>query len=557
MKILTFKAIALLFLYSPIISYDFICYDFNKFIFPEFYVLEFPLPIVGEESEDLRRSEEGYLLLRTLNFWYKGELLSFQYTPVFLGAVFRCRSSFRGVVFRGEVLFGGTRFHNVADFREVIFKGQAVFEEAIFKDRATFWKAHFQDEANFESTTFGDEAVFSEVTFKGKTVFKRASFQSKVYFEGANFQNEANFERATFKGKVLLNLTEESLPTIFNLSNIKLSEDSYIEIRNLRTTKLILDGVNNVADNFLFFDTKIVKFEDLQENQRENLNEKGFRPNIEIRNSILNNMKLINCDFSEAEQIEIENSSLTKVELLNTDWGKISEKRICPELFEESPEKARDVYRQLKLALDNQKDYINANEFYSLEMKAYEKVLRKRLSPLQKKLVFLIHKFASNFGQSWFKPLLLLILLTVGEMGAQLDSSSFWSKFFYFLKPYILIALFLSLLLAIFEERKNFSTFKEQFSVFLTCFLYVCLWGISVIFALSGFIVFKKFFFNPESWQLSLKVFLEEFAQTLNIFNFFKSSQVPSEKFLHTLYSIAVTFLTYQMIVAIRRQVRR
>ncbi|GAB6077046.1 hypothetical protein [Desulfurobacterium crinifex] len=398
----------------------------------------------------------------------------------------------------------------------------------------------------FEDINFGVEVSFREVEFLKDVEFKSISFSKRVDFSEAKFHSSVTFERVTFVDGALLVKT-------------LLKEEAKFSDISFERGLFVLSPVNSIS-SLIFHDFKILEHSKFYISNLRFKEKENSVVSLEIKNSILDGLKFVDCDFSHGE-MEIENSSLTDVEFINIDWGEISEKRISRELFEKSPEKARDVYRQLKLALDNQKDYISANEFYSLEMKAYEKVLRRRLLPLQKKLVFLIHKFASDFGQSWLKPLVLLILLTVGEMGVQLDSSFFCAEFLYFLKSYILIALFLSLLLMIFEEWKNFSAFKEQFSVFLTWLLYVCLWGISVIFALSGFIVFKEslpcFSFNPESWQLSLKVFLEGFAQTLNIFNFFKSSQVPSEKFLHTIYSIVVTFLTYQMIVAIRRQVRR
>ena len=50
--------------------------------------------------------------------------------------------------------------------------------------------------------------------------------------------------------------------------------------------------------------------------------------------------------------------------------------------------------------------------------------------------------------------------------------------------------------------------------------------------------------------------FLNDFAKTLNLMKSFKENGKGFE-FPYTLYSIVVAFLTYQMIVAIRRQVRR
>jgi len=214
-------------------------------------------------------------------------------------------------------------------------------------------------------------------------------------------------------------------------------------------------------------------------------------------------MKFINCDFSKADYIELKDSSLTQIELINTHWGTISEKRICKELFEKYPNKARDIYRQLKFTLDNQKDHITANEFYSLEMKAYERYLKTQgwnKENWQERLVFTIHKWASNFGQSWLKPLGWILILTV------LVSSYFYLDL---------------------EDIKNL--YNEHYS-----------------------------------FKVSIKEIsngIENFFKTLNIFKIFKNDgcmkEVPFYHTITSLYAILLAFLTYQFIVAVRRRVKR
>jgi hypothetical protein len=69
----------------------------------------------------------------------------------------------------------------------------------------------------------------------------------------------------------------------------------------------------------------------------------------------------------------------------------------------------------LKLALDSQKDYINANKFYALEMRAYEKQLKEEgctKDNWQDRIVFTFHKWISNFGISYIRPLIILMLIT-------------------------------------------------------------------------------------------------------------------------------------------------
>jgi len=80
----------------------------------------------------------------------------------------------------------------------------------------------------------------------------------------------------------------------------------------------------------------------------------------------------------------------------------ISQRKFVLHLLKKNPKSARDIYRQIKLSLDKQADYINANWFYSLEMKAYEKYLQSKSwkDNFQEKFIFTIHKSISNFGQS-------------------------------------------------------------------------------------------------------------------------------------------------------------
>jgi hypothetical protein len=227
----------------------------------------------------------------------------------------------------------------------------------------------------------------------------------------------------------------------------------------------------------------------------------------------------------------------------------------------------------LKLALDNQKDHINANEFYSLEMKAYERVLQEKpwRTHFQKKLVFSIHKFASNFGQSWIRPLILIILLTTGMIGLKENGTLFS---FLFWLPIFFLALLESILWLPrkikFADLSILKLWKEQKEE-LNFDYYA--WILASLFALAGLITYT----GTNSRELSTPLFpsflqdlftpffmfLDNLSQTLNIFKFFEngnfgSLQFPSGyKFFYTLYSIAIAFLTYQMIVAIRRQVRR
>ena len=125
---------------------------------------------------------------------------------------------------------------------------------------------------------------------------------------------------------------------------------------------------------------------------------------LNIKNSTLTSFEFRNCDFSKCK-IEITNSSIANSIFSNVNFGQLSKNRICESLFiNKKFLEAKEIFRQLKANLDEQKDYITANEFYALEMRAYENYLKHQgwsKNNWQERLIFTIHKWASNFGQSW------------------------------------------------------------------------------------------------------------------------------------------------------------
>ena len=57
-----------------------------------------------------------FLLKRSFNFWYEGELLAFQNVAYFDGATFQDEVFFRGVTFQNEAAFRGATFQDKVFF---------------------------------------------------------------------------------------------------------------------------------------------------------------------------------------------------------------------------------------------------------------------------------------------------------------------------------------------------------------------------------------------------------------------------------------------------------
>jgi hypothetical protein len=326
-----------------------------------------------------------------------------------------------------------------------------------------------------------------------------------------------------------------------------LDNERYIEFKRLGCDVLTIRNLHNIGDSLVFFDLHIYG-------------------KIEIIDSMLGNTKFVNCNFEEVNKINITGSNLSEVNFINVNWGKISEERICP-IFSLKKAKAkyisetRDLYRQLKLAHDNQKDYLTANQFYALEMRAYEKQLKEEgwtKDNWQDRIVFTLHKWISNFGLSYGRPLVGLLGLTaimaylkygerksffLGQIVDLLHPDRILLAFSYM---FLLIIILLSLVLS----KEAIKKFKDLSNLEFT---------LTFIFLILSAGAFLNLSFQEKSPLLAL----DRMAETLNIAKVFGSNsttqghEFQGYKFLYTLYLIISATLIYQFILAIRRRVKR
>lgn len=72
----------------------------------------------------------------------------------------------------------------------------------------------------------------------------------------------------------------------------------------------------------------------------------------------------------------------------------------------------RETFRIIKDSFDKIGNHIEANKFFGREMCKYEEELPKKLFN-QEKIIFKLNKLISNFGQSYIRPIILIIICTV------------------------------------------------------------------------------------------------------------------------------------------------
>jgi hypothetical protein len=116
----------------------------------------------------------------------------------FEGTEFGDKVNFLRVRFGDEATFGGSRFGSGAVFKFAAFGDGASFSNAAFGDGVNFIRAGFAGEASFLNAGFGNDARFPGASFEGRADFSRAAFGSMARFSGASFGGDADFSLAAF-----------------------------------------------------------------------------------------------------------------------------------------------------------------------------------------------------------------------------------------------------------------------------------------------------------------------------------------------------------------------
>jgi len=353
------------------------------------------------------------------------------------------------------------------------------------------------------------------------------------------------FKSSEIKGDLKLNFLI-GFVNKFIVEELNLFEKSYFSVEGLIANKLVLNTLYGNPQSFVVSKTKVLK-------------------KFSVLNCFVSSVRFINCDFSEAE-IHFENSTFENFSFMNINWGKVSAGRISSTLFWsnklEKISEARDIYRQLKLSLDNSKNYIDADKFYALEMKAYEKelslkvkgrLLFKDLKTFEDWLEFKVHGFISNHGLSWTRPLFLVVFLTVLFFTLLL---AFHLKFAVETFGTVLAALGILLLFILFNRLDALKKYK----VFINLTVLILLALLSYFTFVSGDLaVTSSKEVHRDFWQ-----FLNCLSELVNPFGILKKSNdclkqlglMPND-FFYLFYQLAVAVLIYQTVVALRRRVKR
>lgn len=290
------------------------------------------------------------------------------------------------------------------------------YQECIFHNKWTVYNTPLLNNYN--------NCLYQDCLFKNEVDLSLEGHDDKPHsiFRDCNFLNTLSIEQPKIENILFNN----------NKKNLKINE---LKIKNtIFEKKLILNNINikilnteNVSFNekFEFKQNKIKSFYIF------NTNFYKIFDAYETHFDKYVSEKCIFSDFSGFERCEFnkENKEIATFEYvtylgfvnfrnasfyggLNLENTNLKEPPNFLKVKIESDNTNRETFRIIKNAFDKSGNHIEANKYFSREMKEYKKELSSA-SFSQEKLIFNLNELISNFGMNYIRPILLIIFFSV------------------------------------------------------------------------------------------------------------------------------------------------
>lgn len=390
-----------------------------------------------------------------------------------------------------------------------------------FKDYcALLWTTHHGD--IYISSHFKDLFEVTRIESDQQLLLSGCTFDNKCEIT-CNKQNkldvliDGNFNDLIIRSNSLnsLDITDSEFKKLkiidLKCNDITLANNDFLEDSRISFENIATDTFNIYQ---LTQDTKFIIFDHIKVNKELNLS------NSEFKNTYFNDFNIEN-----TSNVQIEKVSFIDSHLNSFKWGNISKINAPKEMF-----------RQLKYVNDSQGNYVEANNFYVMEMKKHHNEIKayKWLSAYwQDKLIFHLNEKISDFSRSWFLPLVWFLIVSVMfTLGIQIHKHGLEniSLINLVMMPTIIIAiLIISLFLKEIFGKKNI-------------YLYIYFFELSLLILYLSYGYVNNF--NP----------FNEFA---NFINPRIHKCYENYSFFWFLHKTISGFIIYHFVIALRRQTKR
>lgn len=276
------------------------------------------------------------------------------------------------------------------DLRGVVFPVPVKWEERFLPRHLDIRDARFLQAADFSGASFGGEARFSGATFSKEAdfswaSFSRATFSKEADFSGARFGGTANFSNARFQQAVRFrNTSFPKNPHYLDFGEVVLEKPE----------EVFFEHVNLSRASFLRTDMTRVRLVGVE--WRE--------PAPEGKPSVTD--PWWRRAYVSGKALMKEILKMPRQRLLLYDHHVLLSRRwALPQYYH----LVELLYRQLRINLEDSKQYVEAGEFYVGEMET------KRLNPdgtdWGPQWLLRLYGWAAVYGESYGRPFLLYLLL--------------------------------------------------------------------------------------------------------------------------------------------------
>ncbi|MEC5171391.1 hypothetical protein [Chryseobacterium nepalense] len=340
-------------------------------------------------------------------------------------------------------------------FPNIIFKNYIIEGKALYFDQKidikctlTFKNCEFEieDYIYLLNCKFLKTVTFSKCKIKNGIIIKNALFESNLYINNNEIE-DIQFWDTRFKDIILDNnnsqnynfyrVNYENLNIANNLNELTIlysnstSGNVYINdinINNINIFGNLKDGrlelINIKCNNFLF--SKFINngFVHLANVTPEIVDKNnGY---FQINNSNLQKAEFFRIDFEKYNELIIIDSFISECLFINCTWRQnvralkrngnsnpnnslINNRKLALSEYAS----IKESYRQLKISMYNLNDKIQESKFHKYELDYHSKTI-KWSSPLKNefwdKIILNLSSLLSDYGQSFIKPLLYLLL---------------------------------------------------------------------------------------------------------------------------------------------------
>lgn len=339
----------------------------------------------------------GYADFRETHFSGYADFRSAQFSrlAVFNKANFSRIVAFNKARFIGDADFLFTQFLAPALFKQSEFQEGVNFDSALFHKNAEFVGSRFAKTAFFHKVKFLLDAIFENSAFDDKADFNQTSFLADAIFNEIKFSKEVNFTGAQFSGET----TFENLTIFSSIYFLRLNLGPSCIFKFISPQFTYLNNHNSIIEfSHVVFNPDKTFFEDFVKRSTDD----KFETNVTVlfRYCMLKHVFFSHNDLG---MFSFFNSTFDQAHFISNNWqneksnwlpfykrrnilldevlfvhlrnlGPIQKQRFEKEYKLEHLESYNTIealYRRMKTALDNTKDYFEAGWFYynELEMK--------------------------------------------------------------------------------------------------------------------------------------------------------------------------------------------